>query len=193
MENLLPLVSAAFIPFIPSNFLRVVALVVVIFSFTAHVVHHNSTTCQVDRLDTSVNKMEEVFDMAVNECTRDPRFVYEAGLKLTEWASSSLRTRTIDTNEIPWKMYLHHLRGLTLAIKECWADLEDLRASILVKELGLESARRQKYKEGISQKKATLNQNFPAVDGQRFIRMRRPASGILYWRSVRGNEQDQLL
>ncbi|KAJ7507365.1 hypothetical protein B0H11DRAFT_201579 [Mycena galericulata] len=152
------------------------------FSFTAHIVYHNSATCQVDRLETSVKKIEEVFDMAVNECTRDPRFVYEAGLKLTEtkYVVSSLRTRTIDAKGIAWKKYPHHLRGLALSIKECRRDLEDLRASI---SLALESARRQKFKEDYGQRKATIDQSFPDDANQGFTRMRRPvaANGELYW------------
>ncbi|KAJ7777939.1 hypothetical protein DFH07DRAFT_1056294 [Mycena maculata] len=142
METLLPLVSAVLIPFIPNSILRYATLVVAMVAFVGHFVYHNSPTCQVDTLETSIKNIEVLFDMAVNECAKDPWFVYEASLKLAQskYSASSLRTRTIGTKDISWKMYPHHMRGLALSIKECRREMKDFRSSIL---LGLEAARQR--------------------------------------------------
>ncbi|KAJ7777942.1 hypothetical protein DFH07DRAFT_936549 [Mycena maculata] len=162
METFLPLVSAVLIPFIPNNILRYATLVVAMVAFVGHFVYHNSPTYQVDTLETSIKNIEVLFDMVVNECAKDPWFVYEAGLKLAQskYSVSSLHTRTVGTKDISWKMYPHHMRGLALSIKECRREMKDFRSSLL---LGLEAARQLKYEEDINHRMAILEQTFLGV------------------------------
>jgi hypothetical protein len=83
-SQVLSLVSVVVIPFIPNDSLRSVILVLTPLFFAAYLAYHNTPNRQVARLDASIKDINALFETAVNECGRDPRFVYEAGLKLTE-------------------------------------------------------------------------------------------------------------
>jgi hypothetical protein len=89
LSKVLSLASVVFIPFIPDNTTRYVALVIVSFSAASYLVSHNSPSNQIARLDASMQDIAALLNMAAQECTGDPRFTFEAGLKLEEWVLSS--------------------------------------------------------------------------------------------------------
>ncbi|KAJ7461665.1 hypothetical protein FB451DRAFT_1268781, partial [Mycena latifolia] len=154
------LISTVLIPFIPDNTMRYIALVFASLSFAAYLVLHNAPTCQVARLDSSVKNTDELFRTAVDECAADPRFILEAGLKLTEakYAVSNLHTKAISTKHLTWKTYPHHFVHLALSIDKCHREIGDLGSSIL---LELELTRQQKFKEDINHRLAVLVRTFP--------------------------------
>ncbi|KAJ7905118.1 hypothetical protein B0H13DRAFT_2334203 [Mycena leptocephala] len=158
-SQILSLVSVVVIPFIPNDSLRSVALVLAPLFFAAYLAYHNTPNRQVARLDASMKDINALFEMTVHECGRDPRFVYEAGLKLTEinYAVSALRTRSISMKYISWKMYPYHLKGIASSIERCRREMEELRSSIL---LALEYARQQKYRADIDRRMAILASTF---------------------------------
>jgi hypothetical protein len=84
-SQVLSLLSLILIPFIPDSTLRYIAVVLASVSLVAYLVYHNTPTRQVGRLDTAAKEVNALFEMATAECVADPRFVYEAGLKLTEY------------------------------------------------------------------------------------------------------------
>ncbi|KAJ7628677.1 hypothetical protein FB45DRAFT_1059390 [Roridomyces roridus] len=157
MESVLPLVSAAFIPFIPDDLLRYVALAIAGLSVAGHWVRR---TYQIAGLDTSLKMIEELFDLASKECTRNPRFIYQAALRLVEkkLAVSNLRTEMIEVKRVSWRRYPQFVRNVALSMTQCRREMKELRCWI---QLELESARQQRYMEDISHKKAALNQIFP--------------------------------
>ncbi|KAJ7120972.1 hypothetical protein C8R44DRAFT_787104 [Mycena epipterygia] len=185
-SQILSFVSVVLIPFIPNNTLRYIALVIGPFCCFAYLVYHSTPSAQLAGLDTAIKELDKLLSTAVNECAWNPRFIYEAGLKLTETklAVSGLRTRSISMKFITWKTYPYHLRHLVCSIAECRRDIKDLRASI---SLALELVRQQKFQEDINQRKATLESTFPD-GGQRYLRMRsstRPVNDqTLYLSSV---------
>jgi hypothetical protein len=79
------LLSLILIPFISNSTLRYIALVLVFISVAAYLVYQNTPTRQVDRLDAPAKEVNTLFEAATVECVADPRFMYEAGLKLTEY------------------------------------------------------------------------------------------------------------
>ncbi|KAJ7628618.1 hypothetical protein FB45DRAFT_1059345 [Roridomyces roridus] len=166
MDTVLPLASAAFIPFIPNDVLRNTALAIAVLTLVGHLLHRTSPKRQIDALDKVVQNVEEIFDMATKECSTDPRFIHTTGLKLAEikYAVSSLRTKTIDGENISWKEYYQYRRGLARLVKQCRGELQDLQSSMLIT---LECARRDKYKEDINSRKATLNRMFVDEAGMR--------------------------
>ncbi|KAJ6591219.1 hypothetical protein DFH09DRAFT_1358574 [Mycena vulgaris] len=159
ISPILSLCSMVLIPFIPNNIMRYVALVLALLFSAVYLVFHSCPTSQVVRLDAFIKEIDVLFNIAVNECTRDPQFIYEAGLKLVElkYAVSSLRTGIISTKYIPWKKYLHHLVRLASSITECWREMNDLRVAVT---LALEFARRQKFEDDIKHRTATIVRNF---------------------------------
>ncbi|KAJ7757127.1 hypothetical protein B0H16DRAFT_1721584 [Mycena metata] len=150
------------IPFIPNDVLRCVMLALVPLLFVVRLVHDNTPHNWVERLDASMEDITRLFSKAAEECARDPRFVCETGLKLTEinYALSTLRARTISTKDIPWKIYTYHLIAIGWGINGCRRDMENLRSSIL---LALKRARQQSLREDIEHRKATLAIAFPGV------------------------------
>jgi hypothetical protein len=84
-SQILSLLSLILIPFIPNSTLRYLAVVLASLSLVAYLVYHNTPTPQVDRLDADAKEVNTLFEVATAECVADPRFVYEAGLKLTEY------------------------------------------------------------------------------------------------------------
>ncbi|KAJ7120966.1 hypothetical protein C8R44DRAFT_877281 [Mycena epipterygia] len=159
LSQILSLVSVVLIPFIPNNTLRYIALVIGPFSFFAYLVYHNIPSTQLAGLDTTIKELDKLLSIAVNECARNPRFIYEAGLKLaeTKLAVSDLRTRIMSMKFITLKTYPYHLRRILHSIDECRRDIKGLRASI---SLALELARQQKFQEDINQRKETLESTF---------------------------------
>jgi hypothetical protein len=89
LSKVLSLASVALIPFIPDNTTRYAALVLVLLSATSYLVSHNSPASQVARLDASIEEIVALLNVAAHECAGDPRFTFEAGLKLEEWVLSS--------------------------------------------------------------------------------------------------------
>ncbi|KAJ7326241.1 hypothetical protein DFH08DRAFT_885150 [Mycena albidolilacea] len=79
------LLSLILIPFIPNSTLQYIALALVFISIAAYLVYQNTLTCQVGRLDAATKEVNTLFEAATAECVADPRFVYETGLKLTEY------------------------------------------------------------------------------------------------------------
>ncbi|KAJ7792255.1 hypothetical protein B0H14DRAFT_2932037 [Mycena olivaceomarginata] len=79
------LLSLILIPFIPDSTLRYIALALVFISIAAYLVYQNTLTRQVGRLDAAAKEVNTLFEAATAECVADPRFVYETGLKLTEY------------------------------------------------------------------------------------------------------------
>jgi hypothetical protein len=84
-SQVLSLLSVILIPFIPDSTLRYIALVLVFISLAAYLVYHSTLTRQVGRLDAAAREVNALVEAATAECVADPRFVYEAGLKLTEY------------------------------------------------------------------------------------------------------------
>jgi hypothetical protein len=82
-SQVLSLLSLILIPFISNSTLRYIALVLVFISLAAYLVYQNTPTRQVDRVDAAAKEVNTLFEVATGECVADPRFVYEAGLKLT--------------------------------------------------------------------------------------------------------------
>ncbi|KAJ7326266.1 hypothetical protein DFH08DRAFT_816618 [Mycena albidolilacea] len=121
------------IPFIPSSILQYIAVVLTSISLAVYLAYHSTPTRQVGRLDAAAKEVKALFEVATGECVADPRFVYEAGLKLSEmnYAVSTLRLRTIGMKYMSWKGYAHHLRAIASSIEECWRELEELRSSVL--------------------------------------------------------------
>ncbi|KAJ7120949.1 hypothetical protein C8R44DRAFT_787047 [Mycena epipterygia] len=138
LSPILSLVSVVLVPFIPNNTLRYIALVIVPFWFIAYLVYHNTPSAQLAGLDTAIKELNKLLSTVVNECARNPRFIYEAGLKLADRQDkacvSGLRTRIISMKFTTWKAYPYHLRRI----------------------LALEWVRQQKFQEDINQRKATL-------------------------------------
>ncbi|KAJ7701849.1 hypothetical protein B0H17DRAFT_1195062 [Mycena rosella] len=160
LSQFLSLASVVFIPFIPNNTMRYLALTLVSLFSGTYLVCHNSPDYLVTRLAESLQELDELLSTATNECTRDPRFVFEAGLKLTElkYVVSNLRTRAITAKCVAWKEYLHHLGRLALSIHEARREIANLRALVM---LALECARQAKFEEDINHKTATLVGAFP--------------------------------
>ncbi|KAJ7481729.1 hypothetical protein FB451DRAFT_136094 [Mycena latifolia] len=180
LSQVLSLVYLVLVPFIPNNIMRYTALVLVSLLSAAYLANHNSPTCQIVRLAASIKEIDTLLAMAMNECTTDPRFLFEARWKLTElkYAVSNLNTRLISTKYIAWTKYAHHLGRLSLSIHECRREIDDLRAVIL---LALECARQQQFEEDINRMTATLLRTEGPSGGRSFLRMRasrltRPAS-----------------
>ncbi|KAJ7248134.1 hypothetical protein B0H12DRAFT_1123942 [Mycena haematopus] len=158
--QVLSLVSVVFIPFIPSSSLRYISVVFAALFLVAYLVYNNTPNRQGSRLNASMEDINTLFDTATSECTTwDPRFIYEAGLKLTKlnYAVSTLRSRTISMKSMRWKVYANHFWAMASSIKECRREIEDFRSSI---QLALECARRQRYSEGIDRQMATLANAF---------------------------------
>ncbi|KAJ7793460.1 hypothetical protein B0H14DRAFT_2926610 [Mycena olivaceomarginata] len=128
------LLSLILIPFIPNSILRYIALVLVFVSLAAYFVYQNTPTRQVDRLDAAAKEVNTLFEAVTVECVADPRFVHGAGLTLTEtnYAISTLRSRTLSMRPLSWKGYAYRLRAIASSIEECRRKLEELRSSILV-------------------------------------------------------------
>jgi hypothetical protein len=84
-SQVLSLLSLILVPFIPNSTLQYIALVLVFISLAAYLVYQNTPTRQVDRLDAAAKEVNALFEAVTVECVADPRFVYEAGLKLTEY------------------------------------------------------------------------------------------------------------
>ncbi|KAJ7789942.1 hypothetical protein B0H14DRAFT_3891502 [Mycena olivaceomarginata] len=159
-SQVLSLLSLILIPFIPNSTLRYLAVVLASVSLVAYL----STT-------TSPR---------ANECVADPRFVYEAGLKLTElnYAVSTLRSRTLSMRSMSWRDYAYRLRAIASSIEECRRELEELRSSVL---LALECARQQRYREDIDCRTATLDSAFSGESSQqRRYRTSLPMNDQLY-------------
>ncbi|KAJ7792243.1 hypothetical protein B0H14DRAFT_3563994 [Mycena olivaceomarginata] len=158
-SQVLSLLSLILIPFIPNSTLRYLAVVLASVSLVAYLVHHNIPARQVSRLDAAAKKVNTLFEVATSECVADPRFVYEAGLKLTElnYAVSTLRSRTLSMRSMSWRDYAYRLRAIASSIEECRRELEELRSSVL---LALECARQQRYREDIDRRTATLDSAF---------------------------------
>ncbi|KAF7366429.1 hypothetical protein MSAN_00899800 [Mycena sanguinolenta] len=159
-SQLLSLFSIAVIPFIPNNSLRYITVISTVLTLAAYLVYTNTPNRQVGWLDASVKELNALFDQAANECIRDPRFVYEAGLKLSEinYELSTLRSRVMSMGYTPWRPYLYHLRAIASSIQECRLEIEELRSSVL---FALERARQQWYREDIDRRLATLARAFP--------------------------------
>ncbi|KAJ7701852.1 hypothetical protein B0H17DRAFT_1128071 [Mycena rosella] len=157
----LTLTLTVLIQLIPNNTMRYIALVFASLSFAIYLILHKSPTCQVAGLDISIKHTEELFRTAVDECTRDPRFIFEAGLKLTEakYVISSLHTKTINTKYGTWRMYPYHLTRLVLSIRKCQQEMKALWSAIV---LELECARQENFQEDIKQKVASIARAFPS-------------------------------
>jgi ABC-type uncharacterized transport system permease subunit len=84
-SQVLSLLSLVLIPFIPSSILQYIAVVLTSVSLVAYLVYYNTPTRQVGRFDAAAKEVNTLFEAATAECVADPRFVYEAGLKLTEY------------------------------------------------------------------------------------------------------------
>ncbi|KAJ7326237.1 hypothetical protein DFH08DRAFT_335255 [Mycena albidolilacea] len=82
--QVLSLLSLVLIPFIPSSTLQYIAVVLTSISLAVYLAYHNTPTRQVGRLDAATKEVNTLFEVATRECAADPRFVYEAGLKLAE-------------------------------------------------------------------------------------------------------------
>ncbi|KAJ6481822.1 hypothetical protein C8R45DRAFT_1215634 [Mycena sanguinolenta] len=164
-SQLISLLCIAIIPFIPNNILRLFTLIFTVLTLAAYLVYDNTPSRQVTRLDASANEINALFDTAASECTRDPRFMHQAGLKLSEinYTVSTLRSRAMSMEHTPWRAYLYHLVATVSSIKECRRDIEELRSSVL---FALERARQQRYREDIDRQKATLASAFPAGSNQ---------------------------
>ncbi|KAF7342067.1 hypothetical protein MVEN_01794000 [Mycena venus] len=177
-SQLLSLASMVLIPFIPNDTLRYIMIVFAPLSFAGHLAYHNTPDRRVARLDVCVKELNALFDTAAKECARDPRFMYEGGLKLAEtnYAMSTLRSRAISIQYIPWKIYPYHLRAIMSSIEECRRKMEELQTLIL---LALEFARQQKYREDIEQRISALESVFPAESRER----RRDKSSSKYLRA----------
>ncbi|KAJ6547887.1 hypothetical protein B0H10DRAFT_1312245 [Mycena sp. CBHHK59/15] len=134
LSQLLSLGPVTLIPFIPNDALRYTTFGLTSLSLTVYVVHCNTPGSQVGSIEATLEEIEELFLAATTECTRDPRFIAEAGLKLAtaRYAVSVLRGGTMAAQDVTWKKYLHHLKSLMLGIKECRREMRDLRLSILV-------------------------------------------------------------
>jgi hypothetical protein len=89
LSKSLSLASVVFIPLIPDNTTRYAALALVSLCATSYLVSHYSPATQVARLNTFIEDIAALLNMAAHECVGDPRFTFEAGLKLEEWVSSS--------------------------------------------------------------------------------------------------------
>ncbi|KAJ7326235.1 hypothetical protein DFH08DRAFT_968151 [Mycena albidolilacea] len=161
-SQVLSLLSLILIPFIPNSTLQYITVVLASVSLVAYLVYHNTPTRQVNRLDGAAKEINTLFEAVTVECVADPRFMYEAGLKLTEtnYAISTLRSRTLSMKPMSWKRYAYHLRAIASSIEECRRELEELRSSIL---LALECARQQRYQEDIHRRTATLDSAFPGA------------------------------
>ncbi|KAJ7031558.1 hypothetical protein C8F04DRAFT_1397086 [Mycena alexandri] len=179
-SQILSLASVVLIPFIPNDILRNMMLALVPLFFVGRLFHHNTPHRCIERLDASMEDIARLFNRAVEECTRDPRFICETGLKLTEresfifffsivvdgtpfrikYALSTLCARTISTKYIPWKIYPYQFITIAWAINDCRRDMEELRSSIL---LALEHARQQVFQEDIVHRKTTLATVFPGA------------------------------
>ncbi|KAJ7789935.1 hypothetical protein B0H14DRAFT_3891499 [Mycena olivaceomarginata] len=162
ISQILSLLSLVLIPFISSasSTLQYIAVVLTsTISLAAYLAYYNTPTRQVGRLDAAAKEVNALFKVATGECVADPRFVYEAGLRLSEmnYTVSTLRLRTIGMKYMSWKGYAHHLRAIVSPIKECRRELEELRSSVL---LALECARQQRYREDINRRTATLDSAF---------------------------------
>ncbi|KAJ7757119.1 hypothetical protein B0H16DRAFT_1538151 [Mycena metata] len=177
-SQILSVVSLVLLPFIPNDILRYIMLVFVPISFTAYHLYDNTPHRWVAKLDTSMEEVGAAFDIAVAECGRDPRFLCETGLKLTEinYTLSTLRARKISMKYIPWKAYPYELITIAWSINDCRRNMEDLRSSIL---LALEELRQQMFKEDIDHRLATLANVFPPARGQQSLTQRRSWTRII--------------
>ncbi|KAJ7031561.1 hypothetical protein C8F04DRAFT_1109746 [Mycena alexandri] len=177
--------SMVLVPFIPNVILRYIMLAFAPLLFVARLVHHNMPHRQVERLGSSVEDVVQLFSKAVDECARDPRFLCETGLKLTEinYALSTLRARTISLEYIAWKAYPYHLIAIGSGIDGCRRDMENLRSSIL---LAVERARQQVFQEDIDHRRATLTNAFPGALWQQSLTQRQS------WRRIRCPSGEQL-
>ncbi|KAJ6618710.1 hypothetical protein B0H10DRAFT_2433785 [Mycena sp. CBHHK59/15] len=162
LSQLLSLGPVTLIPFIPNDALRYTTFGLTSLSLTVYVVHCNTPGSQVGSIEATLEEIEELFLAATTECTRDPRFIAEAGLKLAtaRYAVSVLRGGTMAAQDVTWKKYLHHLKSLMLGIKECRREMRELRLSLL---RALESARQQKYMEDISHRRMVIDRAFQAA------------------------------
>ncbi|KAJ7792238.1 hypothetical protein B0H14DRAFT_3890067, partial [Mycena olivaceomarginata] len=164
-SQILSLLSLVLIPFIPSSTLQYIAVVLTSISLAVYLAYYNTPTRQVGRLDAAAKEVNALFEVATGECVADPRFVYKAGLRLSEmnYTVSTLRLRTIGMKYMSWKGYAHHLRAIASPIEECRRELEELRSSVL---LALECARQQRYREDIDRRTVTLDNAFPGESSQ---------------------------
>ncbi|KAJ7177858.1 hypothetical protein C8R46DRAFT_1212594 [Mycena filopes] len=133
-SQVLSLASIILIPFIPNDVLRGIMFVLIPLFFAARLVHHNMPHRWVETLEVSATDTNCLFNTAMDECSSDPRFVCETGLKLTEfdYALSTLRTNIISMKQIPWTECLYRIVNIVRAIDACRRDIKDLRVSILV-------------------------------------------------------------
>ncbi|KAJ7031551.1 hypothetical protein C8F04DRAFT_1262662 [Mycena alexandri] len=161
-SQILYFASVVLIPFIPNDILRSIMFALVPLVFTACLVHHNTPHRWVERLDASMKEVNDHWKKAIEDCARDPRFIHETNLKLSEikYALSTLRTRTISMQFIPWRIYPYYIITIGWAINRCRRDMERVRSSIL---LALERGRQQVFQQDIDQKKATLVSAFPGA------------------------------
>ncbi|KAJ6616645.1 hypothetical protein B0H10DRAFT_1378991 [Mycena sp. CBHHK59/15] len=147
---------------IPNDVCRYIAFGPTMISLAFYLAHCNFTPgSQVDGFDATIEEIEELLVTATAECTRDPRFIAEAKLKLTmaRYSVSVLRVDIMAIKAVTWKSYPRHLKGLMLSMKQCRCEMWDLRLSILC---AIEYARQQKYLEDINHNVMTINRSFPA-------------------------------
>ncbi|KAJ6550731.1 hypothetical protein B0H10DRAFT_1224566 [Mycena sp. CBHHK59/15] len=147
LSQLLALGPFTLIPSIPNLVLRYITLGLTSLSFMVYFVHCNMPDSQVGSVETTLKEIEELFHVATTECTRDPRFIAKAGLKLATITLyvSDLRTGTMEAQE------------------ECRGEMRDLQLSIL---RALESTRQQKYIEQINHIRMVIDSAFPIVTDQ---------------------------
>ncbi|KAJ7291007.1 hypothetical protein C8J57DRAFT_1458003 [Mycena rebaudengoi] len=154
-SQLLSLALIALTTFIPSDYLRYIALALTLLSLGGYAVFANNLSSQAARCETVMQEIEALFITVTKECARDLRFITEVGLQLTlvKQSLSELRMRILLTSEITWRAYPSHLRIVLLSIAECRQNFEELRSSMQV---ALERARQQAYIEDIKRRRRTL-------------------------------------
>ncbi|KAJ6591203.1 hypothetical protein DFH09DRAFT_1420203 [Mycena vulgaris] len=131
-SQLLTIAPVSLIPFIPDGLLRNITLGLAVFGCAAYFLCQNSPSCRVCRLEGSMKEIDELFSSAVEECSRDPHFMAEGGLRLAgvRYRISIIRTKRLNTKHIPWRNYVFYLQDLIQSIRECRGELKDLRSSI---------------------------------------------------------------
>ncbi|KAJ7173125.1 hypothetical protein C8R43DRAFT_681758 [Mycena crocata] len=141
----LSLASVVLVSFIPNDILRYIALLLTLLAFVAYLIWNNTPDRQVSRIDAALKVIDALFHSAANECARDPRFIYEAGLKLTDGIQSA---------HSGYRHEIYRLKAMSTPFQKPYTDHRRVRARNLQTsfQLALECTRQQTYREDIGHK-----------------------------------------
>ncbi|KAJ7614621.1 hypothetical protein DFH06DRAFT_1129201 [Mycena polygramma] len=157
--QLLPLALTPLAALVPQGIQRSIILALTTLYFAGFVVLPNLPTVRLRKLEQYIEETFRVHAVAAQELEKDPRFVVEMSLRLAQvkFSESDLRMKTLDSEDIPWRKYPQHLRGLSFRLSECQRDIRDIHMSILI---ALERNRQRTYTEDVLRKQTTLDTAF---------------------------------